>query len=381
MKNQKTNSEIDLLEVFLTIINNKLKIALIVALSIAVGYGIKISRVNDGEIKITTFTTKFESVSILDQNLNYIDNNLDIDSKNVNLNRFTLFDLFTDILTGEINQLVKDFNFIKKEDYENEKAFEDSLEAITSSIDIALKREESEDPTFGFIKFTTRHNVVANQWNDFIKTLEYKVNKKSQKYLKDMISSKIKVAKLVKENQIEDVQNKIRTTLKYHELEMKARLSFLREQAKIAREGNVESEKVTSSSFGSNYSINYSEDGLLSLYYLKGYRVIEKEIELIKKRKNSYLFAKNIPNLEARKLEIQTDQTLNRVENKFKETPIFNNNKIFIAGKVGRTTSKTQTFNRVTSTSTTIIFASLIGLIIAIFYIFLSRSIHKRSKA
>ena len=78
MKNQKTNSEIDLLEVFLTIINNKLKIALIVALSIAVGYGIKISRVNDGEIKITTFTTKFESVSILDQNLNYIDNNLDI---------------------------------------------------------------------------------------------------------------------------------------------------------------------------------------------------------------------------------------------------------------------------------------------------------------
>tara|TARA_B100000787_G_scaffold54696_1_gene39688 strand:- start:80 stop:1234 length:1155 start_codon:yes stop_codon:yes gene_type:complete len=380
MKISKANNKIDLLEVFLTMINNKMKVVLIVALSLAVAFGFKISRGNDHEVKHSKFTTKFQAVSLLEENSHYNKNKLNINSKNKQLNRFTLFDVFTEVLNEEMPQLVKDFNFIKLEDHRDEKEYEDTLNAIISEIEIDIDEESGKNPTSGFIMFNTRYDIVADQWAEFIKTIEYTINEKTQKYLADVINSKIENAKSERKNKIEDVQNQIRTSLKYYDLEMKARLSFLMEQAEIAREGNVESEKVTSSSFGSNYSINYNEDGLLSLYYLKGYRVIEKEIELIKARKNSYLFAKNITALEARKLEIESDQKLGREEAEFKKTPIFNDEKIFIAGTVGRTMSIVERSRRVTSTSTTIIFASVVGLIIAIFYIFISRNIHNAMK-
>ena len=381
MNKSKANSEINLLEVLLTIINNKMKIALIVTLSVAVGFGFKINRGTIQEVKHSKFTTKFEAVSILQDNFLYKNNKIKVDSKNVQLNRFTLFDIFTEILIGEMGQLVEDFNFIKIEDFQNEAEYMETLDLITSTIKIRLKIEnKKEDETYGFIEFDTRYDVVANRWAEFISTLEDDVNKKAKKYLLNIINSQIEDARNVKKNEIDDIQNEIRTSLEYYDLEMKGRLSFLLEQAKIAREGNVEGENVTPSSFGSNYSINYNSDGLQSLYYLKGYRVIEKEIELIKERKNSYLFVKNIPGLEARKLEIESNQDLNRLEARFKETPIFNDEKTFAAGKIARTMSIVQTFNRVTSTLTTIIFSSLIGLIIAIFYIFISRSIHNAAK-
>jgi hypothetical protein len=381
MNKSKASSEINLLEVLLTLINNKMKIILIIALSIAVGFGFKINRGTYQEVKHSRFTTKFEAVSILEIDNNYKNNKIKIDSKKIQLNRFTLFDVFAEILNGEMAQLVEDFNFIKIEDFQDEKEYIDTLEAITSKIKIyKVKEKNNEDEIYGFIEFDTRYDVVANRWAEFIDTLEYNINKKTKKYLLSIINSQIENARNEKKNQIEDIQNEIRASLEYYDLEMKGRLSFLLEQAKIAREGKVESENVTPSIFGSNYSTNYNGDGLESLYYLKGYLVIEKEIELIKERKNSYLFVKNIPRLEARKLKIESDETLNRMEARFKATPIFNNEKTFSAGKIGRTKTIVQTFKRVTSTLTTIIFSSLIGLIIAIFYIFISRSIHNAAK-
>jgi len=381
MNKSKASSEINLLEVLLTLINNKMKIVLIVALSIAVGFGFKINRGTYQEVKHSRFTTKFEAVSILQDDILYKNNNIKIDSIKIQLNRFTLFNVFAEILIGEMAQLVEDFNFIKIEDFQDEKEYMDTLEAITSTIKIyKVKEKNNENETYGFIEFDTRYDVVANRWAEFINTLEYNINKKTKKYLLNIINSQIENARNEKKNQIEDIQNEIRTSLEYYDLEMKGRLSFLLEQAQIAREGKVEGENVTPSSFGSNYSINYNGDGLESLYYLKGYLVIEKEIELIKERKNSYLFVKNIPRLEARKLKIESDETLNRIEARFKATPIFNNEKTFSAGKIGRTKTIVQTFKRVTSTLTTIIFSSLIGLIIAIFYIFILRSIHNAAK-
>ena len=381
MNKSKASSEINLLEVLLTLINNKMKIVLIVALSIAVGFGFKINRGTYQEVKHSRFTTEFEAVSILQDDILYKNNNIKIDSIKIQLNRFTLFNVFAEILIGEMAQLVEDFNFIKIEDFQDEKEYMDTLEAITSTIKIyKVKEKNNENETYGFIEFDTRYDVVANRWAEFINTLEYNINKKTKKYLLNIINSQIENARNEKKNQIEDIQNEIRTSLEYYDLEMKGRLSFLLEQAQIAREGKVEGENVTPSSFGSNYSINYNGDGLESLYYLKGYLVIEKEIELIKERKNSYLFVKNIPRLEARKLKIESDETLNRIEARFKATPIFNNEKTFSAGKIGRTKTIVQTFKRVTSTLTTIIFSSLIGLIIAIFYIFILRSIHNAAK-
>jgi len=104
--------------------------------------------------------------------------------------------------------------------------------------------------------------------------------------------------------------------------------------------------------------------------------VIEKEIELIKERKNPYLFARNIPLLEERKLEIENNQSIDRLETRFEATPIFNTNS-FSAGSIESTSTQLIKNNSDISTKKMIILASLIGLIIGVFYVTITQSIRK----
>ena len=393
MQKKEASNEIDLVEIFTTMWNNKTKIILIIALTVAVALNFQINRAD--KIKITKkFTTKISAISIFDetqyQNLNSIlgsypkieerislSNPGSEDIVDTNINKYFLFDLFVTIFKEDRVRLVKKFNFIKRKDYKTELTYQNAVHEIASLINI-IKIKENQLPTSrsiqGIIEFESQDINIENKWVDFVNTVENDVNKSVQEYLKGMMSNEIENAKFNKKNEIEDIEEEIKTTLKYYELEMNSRLSFLQEQAKIAREGNVDSEKVTPSSFGSNYSINYNEDGLLSLYYLKGYRVIEKEIELISKRSNPYLFAKNIPSLEARKLKIQSNQSINRVEAGIKKTPIFDDDR-FLAGRL-QMTSVVQTADNYISMSKMIIYAILIGFIIAIFYVHLSNVFH-----
>ena len=381
MKNREASDDINLLEIFYTIADNKKKIVLIVVLTIAIAFGLKISNENL-DVNRTEFITKFEVNSMLNETYNYQDIILNIDSKSIILNRFTLFNLFTKILEVEMQQIIKNFNLIEIEDYENIKAYNLAIEKIRSSIIINTLNEDKEELYFGTITFSTTNQNISNKWIDFIDTIEYSINQKTQKYLQEIISNTLNKAKYNKRIALEDVENEIANALKNYEFEMKARLSFLKEQARIAREGNVESENVTTSSFGYNYSINYNEDAL-SLYYLKGYRVIEKEVELINKRKDPYLFAKGIQELEAKRSEIESNQNIERKEAKFKKTPIFNYKEVFLAGKVNSTSSKVRRTNRATSTSAIIVISILIGLIISTFYIIISnrfRNVVKRNR-
>jgi LPS O-antigen subunit length determinant protein (WzzB/FepE family) len=379
MKKNQASDEINLLEIFLTIIDNKIKIILITVLTIAVVFGLKI--IGGNSAKKSKFTTSIKAISIFEETRNYQDLKFDLnfngDFKKLELNRFTLFEMFIKTFESEKKELLKNFNFIKRENYENEDAYEAALDQIVSSINI-VKREgdiyNNKKLDKADIIFFSQNEDISNKWGEFLNTLEYSVNKITQKYLKEVIVNKINNAKTTRQNEVEDIENEIKTNLRYHELEIQSRLSFLEEQAKIAREGNVESEKVTPSSFGTNYSINYNEDGLLSLYYLKGYRVIEKEIELIKKRKNAYFFAKGMPNLEARKIKLESDQSIVRVEAEFKKTPIFDDDN-FSGGLIETTSIKLIKNNFDFSTRKWIILASLIGLIIGVFYVLISNAI------
>ena len=372
------SDEINLLELYLTIMNNKVKIISIVILTMALTFAflsIKTNEEKNAPMK-SKITTKIRAIAIYDESQYYSKLNLILDSKTVELNRFTLFDLFMKILDTEKVKLVKDFNFIKKENYENEKAYEIAIENIVSLIKIGkfAKNKKGErittefkggqNSTEAFIEFSAQNEDMSKKWVTFLYTLEHTINKKAQQYLKDSISNKLKNAKIIQKNLIEDIEREVESSLKYYESETKSRLSFLEEQAKIAREGNVDSEKVTPSSFGSNYSINYNES---IFYYLKGYRVIEKEIELIKNRKNSYLFAKNIPSLEAKKLELEKDPTLIRLEKRFKETLIFDD--INFSGGTISINSVILINKNSTISMKIIILVGLISLILSIIFV------------
>ena len=370
MKKYQDNDEIDLIEIFKTIINNKIKIILIVILTIAIAFGLKITeKEKDRQSK---FTTKFKAISMLEETQYYVDPDLYVDSITIELNRFTLFDLFMKILDAEKKELVKNFDFIKKENYENEEAYIVALDKIVSSIKISQLQKEKA--TEGTMEFFSNNEDMSNKWNNFLSTLEYSINKKAQKYFKDVINNKIRNAKIAQNNKTEDIEKEIKTSLKYYELDIKSRLSFLEEQAKIAREGNISGKVVFNSDLPAN-STDYSD----SLYYLKGYSVIEKEIELIMKRKDPYLYAKNIPLYETRKLEIENDQSIIRQKTKFEATPIYNDDG-FLAGSIESTSIQLINNNSGVSgvpLKKMIILAGLIGLIMGIFYVLISSAFRK----
>ena len=367
MKKIKNSNEIDLFEVFLTLKNSKMKIFLFVILSMTITFGFIAA--NDLN-KVTTkkFTTKISAVSMFNEDDNYRNINLDIEFKNININRLTLFELFKNTLKVEIETVLEKSNILKKENYKDNKAYEVAIKKLVSKVRIS--EDEDKEVT---IRFSSESEDVGNKWLNILNTVEYSINKKIQEYLKSLINKKLANDKLARQNLIEDIDRQIENEVKFYLLETNSRLSFLKEQARIAREGNVDSEKVTPSSFGSNYSINYNEDSL-SLYYMKGYRVIEKEIALIKRREDPYLFAKNVPDLELRKLELASDQSIIREEAKFKKTPIFSDSK-FIAGLINTNATETVLQNEYTPKNQ-IIINGFIGMIIGIFYVLISSAIN-----
>ena len=378
MKKKEATNEIDLLEILQTILNNKMKIFLIVILVIAITFRFQTIEANKNKIK--EFTTKISAISMFEEGTNYQDISLNIGFQNININRISLFELFIKTLKTEIKVLVEQSNIVKKENYNDNKAYEVAINRVVSKVIIEeMIKDKSENKIIeeATIQFSSEDEDITNQWLNILSTIEYSVNKKIQEYLKSLINKKLANDKLARQNLIEDIDRQIENEVKFYLLETNSRLSFLKEQARIAREGNVDSEKVTPSSFGSNYSINYNEDSL-SLYYMKGYRVIEKEIALIKERKNPYLYAKSIPNLELRKLELESNPSIIRKEANFKKTPIFSDSK-FSAGLIH--INSTQVLqNEYTSPKYNIIITVLIGMIIGIFYVLISSAINSAMK-
>lgn len=404
MNQNKASNDIDLVEIFTTLWSNRIKVVLIVALTVAVVLNYQINKANEA-ISNYKFSTKISAVSIF-EDIEYqvfnnsrkfaktkFSNNNESENQKITdgsenettikkIDRYFLFDIFVVILKEEREKLVKEFDFIKREDYEDKLAYQTMIDEIVSSINIIKIKENKSNrgrSIEGIIEFETQDINIKNKWVKFVNTLEDNINKSVQRYLKKFLNTGIESIKLDKRNKIEAIEVEIENSIKSYELEMNSRLSYLNEQAKIAREGNIPGENVNPASFGSNYSINYSEDSPLSLYYLKGYRVIEKEIELIKNRNDPYLFVKEIPDLELKKLKIQSDKFVNEVEDIIKKTPIFNDDK-FIAGRILKITKSEQNTNEYLSVPNSIIYAVLIGFIIAIFYVYISKALYNSFK-
>lgn len=404
MNQNKASNDIDLVEIFTTLWSNRIKVVLIVALTVAVVLNYQINKANEA-ITNYKFSTKISAVSIFEE-IEYqafnnsrkfektkLSNNNESENQKITdgsenettikkIDRYFLFDIFVVILKEEREKLVKEFDFIKREDYEDKLAYQTMIDEIVSSINIIKIKENKSNrgrSIEGIIEFETQDINIKNKWVKFVNTLEDNINKSVQRYLKKFLNTGIESIKLDKRNKIEAIEVEIENSIKSYELEMNSRLSYLNEQAKIAREGNIPGENVNPASFGSNYSINYSEDSPLSLYYLKGYRVIEKEIELIKNRNDPYLFVKEIPDLELKKLKIQSDKFVNEVEDIIKKTPIFNDDK-FIAGRILKITKGEQNTNEYLSVPNSIIYAVLIGFIIAIFYVYISKALYNSFK-
>jgi LPS O-antigen subunit length determinant protein (WzzB/FepE family) len=354
MKKQIESDEIDFIKVFIDIWNNKLKIAAITIIFIALS--IALYFINKPPIKAKT---EILPITIFENNLYSSFNSIIIkpqseilDTKNYSLNGLEeinggyLLTLFIEELRTKkiIIKTIKKYQLLDRKKFDSEDKYLAAVEKKALKLNIlgpvnvdGSKRGETR------LNWTIEFELNdKDKWEEALSYIETEINIKIRKYIQSNFNSilfdlvllnKFKLqdidSAINSENEkfdkeikkfemdlgfkLEDIKIKINNAIKDYEVETKNRLAFLTEQAAIARTLDIKKNTIESQVFNTQNSFitNVKTD---TPYYLRGYEAIEKNIQLIKNRTDKKSFVKNLFDLEKQKRNLEEDKTLERAE-------------------------------------------------------------------
>ena len=240
LQKKSLNRDIDLLEAIIVIWKNKWKIFLIIVIVLPIGVFSKIN----SKVSEPLFLAKTEILPISSfENYQYSafntylikmeknDNTKILSTKN---NELTLSSGYTDKLANftsyseylnhidksylynlfleKLNQKhlfkkgIKKFNLVKKENFSDNKSYENEVTKIASSIKIS--NISSNDPNY--IIFTIKSKKI---WEEFLSYIEVSANYEIQKYLKNNFELFIINSEKIKQYAIEDITFEIENNL------------------------------------------------------------------------------------------------------------------------------------------------------------------------
>ena len=413
-KNNLNNSEIDLVNIIFTIWNNRLKIFLITFVSvITVLSYLSITKSKEKPKYIVKVNiapiSNFESFSYQAFN-SYIDNafitinekteqklrttkNLsdqsDLDLKKIEKNLLLEFFLTSINDISFLSNSLKEFNFFEQKDYENSFLYEKAVKNIATSIKFLAPKEKNSKENNNNIQngywqiIITTENI--SKWQEFLKKINKLANIKSREYLEQYYKQVFTNNKNLRKFNIEDIETNITNALENYEVEISRKIIYLKEQALIARKLNIPNASSTNISSGRGEVFITSLSGELPFsikppYYMRGYEVIEKEIELIEKRNNNRAFAENVGKLEKKKKDLISNKNIERLETLFDNTPIKKDKDNFTAANILYDRLLVESINsgNELSLKKITILTLIISFILSIFYILIINSIKKR---
>ena len=384
MKKKIESDEIDLIEVIANIWNNKLKIATITAifiiLSVAYYFTFKPSITAKTEIlPITFFENDFYTGynSLVGFQIENEEEKIVSQVRFNNINKEYLLNLFLEELkTGTIIQeAIKKYQLIDQSKFNDENEYLEAVEKYALSLD--LLRPVNVD---GSKRGETRLNWIIefnvddkNKWEETLSFIEIEINKTIQKYLRENFNITLNNLKLLDQFKTEDLNQKIEFAKNDYEFETSNRLAFLNEQASIARKLNIADNTLEVENFNTSSGV-ISNLQTAKPYYMRGYSMIEKEIELIESRNNKDAFTKNLLDLEKQRRDLLEDKSLERIEELFNSTPIVSNNNFKAASIIYKNTKYEASFNLIK----TVLFSGIFGIIFGMFYVLISNAIQQR---
>ena len=408
MKNKKlTENEIDLVDVTITLVNNKWKILLfsILALVIMLIY-------YSTQYKTPSFlaVTEIRPISTFEEskyktynsyaNLT-VNQRKDMTKENIkekteleiekllseittqmnfrSINKKYLHNLFIEKLNENeifING-IKKFNIVPKENYKNPKVYDDEISKLAASIallppDDFTKKDAKEK--YWRIKFETSDKET---WQKFLKYIQTPTNEAIRKYLSMFFDELIQHEKKLEQFKIDEVQMRIENVYLSYDREITRKLVFLKEQAQIARALDIpKNNLIEAQSFVTDTGLIANLSAQIP-YYMRGFEMIEKEIDLIENRTTPEPFAKGLNKLEELKNELITNRDLENLESLFQETPIIRSDN-FSAANIMFLSTKYYPVDEKSAVRMSII-ALIIGTLVGIFYVIFENAIRKRN--
>ena len=183
--------------------------------------------------------------------------------------------------------------------------------------------------------------------------------------------------KKLEQFKLDEVQMRIENAYISYDREITRKLVFLKEQAEIARALNIpKNNLIEAQSFVTDTGLIANLSAQIP-YYMRGFEMIEKEIDLIENRTTPEPFAKGLNKLEELKNELITNKDLENLETLFKETPIAQSD-IFSAANIIFLSTKYYPVDQKSAVRMSII-ALIIGALVGIFYVIFENAIRKRN--
>ena len=230
-----------------------------------------------------------------------------------------------------IENVVKKYDLIGKTINGNqqlESTFKESL--LTFKIIDTEMKDDTVNLRISFQDKNTRNIKILLSY------IEKYINDKIRTNILINFQTMISTQKKIDEFKIEDLQMRINKLKEIDEIQNQRRLFFLEMQAQTARSLGIKKMQMDLTEGDIKVDISRMDS---SLYYLRGYEVIEKEIELTKQMSSSI---KNPDNREAeilnyRKQIIEQGVLIRRIEKSFLETPIADQNNFYAAQIINST--------------------------------------------
>ena len=383
MKKKTESDEIDLIEVIINIFNNKLKITAITVIFITLS--IALYFINKPSIKAKT---EILPITIFENNLYASYNSLTVAQGEKNdkkiltsnrleqINRNYLLDLFLEELRTKdiVIEAIKKYQLIDQKKFDSEDEYLKAIEKSALKLDLLSPinvdyNKRGETRLNWIIEFEVDDK---NQWEEALSFIEIEINNNIKDYLKLNFNKTLNNLKLLDQFKLEDLNLEINNAKKDYDNETSNRLTFLKEQSLIARKLNIENNTLEVENFKTPSGV-ISNLQSAKPYYMRGYLMIEKEIELIETRTNKDAFTKNLLDLEKQKRTFIEDKLLDRTEKLFNNTPIVSGNDFKAANIIYQNTE----YKASSSLIKVVLFSGIFGVIFGIFYVLISSAIRQ----
>jgi hypothetical protein len=355
MKKNKNfkNLDLDLIELIQLTWNGKWVISAIMALLLIVSVGYY-KKKNDAKLNYFTSEIEFLKIYNLQAEKYSIYNSL-ISFKSVEskirpqeffiINPQYLFVLYLEIIQDKevFERAIKNSKMINKKNYPSEEKFNAAINKKVSSIkiyppDIIKKKYFKNDKIHPNWRINFYHNNEA-EWTSIFEEANKLANEKVIEIIKTRFNNSLNHEKFKVSLKIKALDLEIKDLKDRYRKEQEVKLRFLREQAELSRELNFEDHNIKIEDAFQSYQtrVNSKFSAPMDLYYLKGYKAIEKEIEFISESLRIGYYGDNettLLGLQTIKNNLINDNSLNEIKREFNSTPIKIRQKDFAAATI-----------------------------------------------
>ena len=282
----------------------------------------------------------------------------------IQLSPQSLLNLYLEnLITYEVvEEAVRISNLFKNQNYSTVD-YQNKIQSIINSIKIvqlrSVERSTQQLKEIEKLFYEYKLNFTFNDSEKgklFLINLDKVTNKRVRDIILKNFNENIDSFEYLTTIKLDEIDYAIQIELYTYEQEIKKRIEFLKEQAKIARTLGIAKNTIDTEKFslGSGAITNVKTN---TPFYFRGYEAIEKEMELIQARVDPNLFAQGITKLEKQKKYLKENKNINNLKFVFNNSDLTKKEK-FVAAHIFELQSKIN--SNFTKILLSVIFISLI---------------------